>query len=87
MAKWVRTCNEFKDVREMINNGDSMGVLEALVKICDRYAKQNWDFATEFEDLGIEISIAVDDNDDEDTDYYLSEFYDLCDYARVWLAL
>lgn len=91
MAKWNLTCNKFKEVRELINNdGDYREILRKLHEICADYCFKNWIFADDFEDLGMEIWEVVDSEDEVDmetVDYYLSEFYDLCDNARVWLAL
>ena len=92
MSRWNKTCNEFKEIRELINDDDNRGcdILTKLEKICNKYAKQKWDFAEDFEYLGDEIHCAIEDGDFEDedyVDYYLREFYDLCDNARVWLGL
>ena len=62
MAGWKIMCNEFKEVREMINNdADSVLILDSLEKICDKYASQHWDFAEEFEDLAMEIDLVIQD--------------------------
>ena len=91
MARWNKTCNEFKEVREMISNdGSNRDILDRLVKICAKYSKQNWGFAEDFDDLGMEIDCALKDgeyDDDDSVNYYLGEFYDLCDNARVWLGI
>ena len=93
MANWNKTCNEFKEVRELINSDEYCGydILSRLAKICGKYAKQDWDYAFDFEDLELEIEIVIEDKDYDDEDdivnYYLGEFYDLCDDARVWLAI
>ena len=94
MAKWVKTCKEFSDVRELIRKVDSVGIMKSLLNICRKYSRdKEFDFAYDFETLGDEIEVELlDDEDnvreDEDVaDYYLGEFYDLCDAARIWLAL
>ena len=90
MAKWNKTCNEFKEVREMISNdGSNRDILDRLVKICAKYSKQDWGFAEDFSDLGSEIYYALTqyEDDDDSVNYYLDEFYDLCDNAGVWLGI
>ena len=93
MAKWVKTCKEFADVRELIEKVDSVGIMKSLLNICRKYSMdEEFDFAYDFEMLGDEIEVELLDEEDvkEDegvVDYYLGEFYDLCDSARIWLAL
>ena len=93
MAKWIKTCNEFADIRELIRKEDSVGIMKSLLNICRKYSRDDdYDFAYDFETLGDEIEAELLDEDnvreDEDiVDSYLSEFYDLCDAARIWLAL
>ena len=92
MAKWVKICKEFSDVRELIDKVDSVGVMKSLLNICRKYSRdKKFDFAYDFETLGDEMEDELLDEDnvreDKDVaDYYLSEFYDLCDAARIWLA-
>lgn len=93
MARWERTCEEFSAVRELIWEADSVGIMKSLLNICQKYSKnKNYDFAYDFEMLGDEIEeeLLDEENVKEDkdiADYYLSEFYDLCDAARIWLEL
>lgn len=88
MAKWKMECKEFSEVRKMIRDeADGKDILQRLYDICEKYRKKEWDFASDFEYLGCEIDVAIEDDEleDDDVDYYLSEFYDLCDAAGVWL--
>lgn len=90
MAKWIKRCDEFAKVRELINEEDYNGILKELASICDKYANEDWDFSEDFANLKEDdIDLWVDDNEvDEDTiNWILGEFYDLCDAARVWLEL
>ena len=92
MARWKYTCDEFKRIRELINSDEdnTMEIMTGVAEICKKYAEiEDFDFATDFFDLEIEIECAIDDGDiyEYDADYYLGEFYDLCDYARIWLGL
>ncbi len=90
MAMWKRTCKEFGEVRKMIYNEDIGGIMRALIKICAKYALIEDDYAYEFQSLTEDMDIAYDNGEDpdfdtDDCDYYLSEFYDLCDAAGIWL--
>ena len=38
MARWTKRCNEFVDVRELIDAEDYNGILKKLSEICDKYA-------------------------------------------------
>lgn len=93
MANWEKTCGEFAAVRELIDRVDSVGIMEALFGICRKYSKDDdYDFAFDFMVLGDEIEAELEDKEnireDEDVaDYYLNEFYDLCDAARIWLGI
>lgn len=88
MARWTKRCIEFTKVREYINAEENEKILPALLDICKKYAKENWDFADDFDSLAEDIEVVVDDDlDDDDIDFYLCDFYDLCDAARVWLEL
>ena len=93
MEKWIKTCKEFSDVRELIKEADSVGIMKSILNICRKYSMdKEFDFAYDFETLGDEIEDELLDEDnvmeDEDvTNYYLGEFYDLCDAARIWLAM
>lgn len=93
MARWERTCEEFSAVRELIWDADSVGIMKSLLNICRDYSEdEEYDFAYSFETLGDEIEeeLLDEENVKEDEDvvnYYLDEFYDLCDAARIWLPL
>lgn len=92
MARWKRTCKEFEEVRKMIYNEDIGGIMRALIKICAKYALTEDDYAYEFQSLAEDMDIAYDNGEDpdfdtDDCDYYLSEFYDLCDAAGIWLNM
>ena len=90
MRKWERTC-EFTEIRELIesDNDKSIQIKEKLIEICKKYADEDWDFADDFSRLAEDIEdIALDDYDtEENIDWALGEFYDLCDNASVWLEV
>jgi len=84
--KWQKTCEKFKSVRKAIEEDDYVSIITQLIAICDEYAKEDWDFAEDYERLSEDISdIDIDDASEDDVNYALDEFYDLCDNARVWL--
>lgn len=83
MARWDKVCTEFIEVRNAIYNEDGKAVLDGLKEICEKYSNEDWDFAQDFQDLGDDLH----DADEDEVDYWLDEFYDLCDNARVWLEL
>ena len=88
MTMWKKKCMEFTEVRKAINEGRTKDIIEMLIKICDKYGKQKWLYAESFATLSEEIQEEVDGDADEDTvDFWLNEFYDLCDAAKVWLEV
>lgn len=88
MARWIKKCEEFARVREMIFlEVKNVEIMKALAEICRKYANQKWLFADDFSNLCSEIDSAMEDADEDTVNYYLDEFYDLCDSSRVWLGL
>lgn len=86
MARWDKRCTEFTKVRKYINAEENDKILPALLDICKKYAEEDWDFADDFDRLAEDIEVVADDDlDDDDIDFFLDDFYDLCDAARVWL--
>ena len=87
MAMWKKTCEEFNVVRKKIYDEDPLGIMKELYKICDNYGKLHDDWADSFRDLADEIKDDIDAEceDDGTADYYLSQFYDICDAAKIWL--
>ena len=74
-----------------------MRIMYALESCCDELTPnghEDWIFYDNFRDLKSEIHEEVElmDEDDyesceETVNYYLSEMYDLCDVAKVWLGI
>ena len=52
---WVMTCTEFKGVRKAIEDGDIKLIVPQLIAICEKYAKKEWDFAENYEDMAEEL--------------------------------
>lgn len=84
MARWNKTCN-FTKVRDAIDEGNRKDIISGIISICERYAKEDWEFADDFEELKDDVEVS-DIEDDEDMNYWLDEFYNLCDSAKVWLS-
>ena len=88
MSKWVKTCEEFVIVREAIDREDYNAIMHGLLAICKKYAEEDWEWKEEFGRMAEELEIDVDDDLDEETvEYYLNDFYNLCDAARVWCEI
>lgn len=93
---WRKNCKEFQKVREMIENETSNSdILVALLDVSNIFAKDDKEpFQDDFIDLSDEIENLLSDSaedlegiDFDTVNYYLGEFYDLCDNARIWLTL
>ena len=85
---WVKTCTEFRKVRKAIESDEeNYGlIIGQLIAICDKYSKEKWHYAEDYKELKEELEeLSIDSLEEEDVDNMLSEFYDLCDIARVWL--
>ena len=88
MKPWKRTCREFKGVRKAIEDENSTLIISQLIAICDKYAKEKWNFAEDYERMAEDLrEVDAEELDGEDVDFYLHDFYDLCDSARVWLDI
>lgn len=102
MAVWNKVCNSFRDVRCMIAMEEEtvdncIRIMNALERCCDELTpseNMHWDFYDDFRDLKWEIHEAVEFMDEDDyescmdtVNCYLNEMYDLCDVAKVWLAV
>lgn len=99
--RWRKTCKTFKKTRDLINNegtvNNCMQIMYAIEACCDELAPDSdseWVFYDSYRDLKSEIHDEVEYMDEDDyescentVNYYLKEFYDLCDAARVWLDM
>lgn len=101
MPKWYKACYSFKKVRSMLDDDVKtvdrcVEIMEAIEDCCEQIMdnETDWDFNEDFADLKAEIHDEIEsisEMDYEDckniVNYYLGELYDLCDAARVWLAI
>lgn len=93
MANWIYTIKGGKALHEAIENEDEQLVVKCLLQ-CYRelYGKlsdedkewKGWDIEDEIETL---THFDADCYEDDDIDYYLDEFYDLCDDLRAWITI
>ena len=91
MGKWKYTLRFGKALREAIKAEDTAMVVKCLIacyrellnKLSDEdKGWKEWDI----ED-GIECLEAYDGEDEDEIDYYLAEFYDICDDVGAWVAI
>ena len=101
MAKWKYTLKNGKALRDAINKASNEDTLEALRKcyeeiheaMPDEYTEE--DLYRDIEDIENQLDncenyedydMTEDDVQDE-VNYLLSHFYDLCDGLRIWVDL
>lgn len=88
-GKWNYTLENGSALRSAIDDGDLLGVC-AMLQCCyqelaEKGIIDDYDCQEACDDID---AIDLDDEDAEDElDYYLSDFYDLCDNLRVWIPL
>ena len=102
MNKWSKTCNLFEKVREMLQEDiettrHCMKIMYTMEACCDELTPndaRDWLFYDDFRDLKADIHDEIECMDECDyetcehvVNNYLSEMYDLCDIAGVWLAV
>lgn len=93
MGNWKYSLRSGGKLRVKINSDDKYGTLEALID-CYKEIRDNFESDDEFladdcneyiEDI---TDMLDDDNiDDDDVNYQLSEFYDMCDNLGIWVKL
>lgn len=93
MSNWVYTLKTGKALHEAIHEGDVDLVVKCLL-VCykELYGKLT-DEDKEWRGYDIEDAIETltyfdaDEAEDDDVDYYLDDFYNLCDELRAWITL
>ena len=91
MANWTYTITSGKALHTAIHNEDVALVVQCLLE-CYRelYRKLN-DEDRDWRGYDIEDAIGClehyDEDEDDDIDYYLDDFYNLCDELRAWITL
>lgn len=93
MANWIYTINNGKALYEAIDDEDIQLVVKCLLRCYkELYSKlSEEDKAWKGFDIEDTIEILtlynIDPDDEDDVDYYLEEFYDICDDLRAWIAI
>ncbi len=93
MAKWNYTLRWGKQLREAIKAEDTTMVVKCLIccyrELLNKLSDEDMDdykFDIE-ETIEILMFYEADPDDEDNVDYYLSEFYDMCDDLRAWVAV
>lgn len=93
MARWKYTLNSGSALREAIDNEDMEQVVKCLL-LCYKELYRNISAEDkEWRGYDIEDTIeiltlyAIDPDDEDNINYYLEEFYDLCDELRAWVEV
>lgn len=93
MSKWNYTIDSGKALHDAINQSDEQLTVKCLLACYkELYDKLN-DEDKGWRGYDIEDTIEIltyynaDPDDEDDIDYYLEEFYNLCDELRAWITL
>ena len=93
MAQWDYTLKWGKQLHEAIYDEDAEIVVKCLIacyrELLNKLSDEDREcYKYDIEDI-IEILTlyALDPDDEDDVDYYLDEFYDICDDVRAWIAI
>ena len=96
MAKWIYHIESGASLREAINDGNIEQIIYHLSQCYHELLDMLSEEDREWQGYEIEDAIDLLDNIDEDElmwydteeiDCWLSEFYNLCDDLRAWVAL
>ena len=93
MANWTYTLTKGKALHEAIHEGDVELVVKCLLACYRELYSKLADEDKEWRGYDIEDTIETltyfdtDDAEDDDVDYYLDDFYGLCDDLRAWITL
>ena len=95
MAKWEYTLKNSKALRSAIDEEDYYGIVEALKDsyteihqaLPDVYDEDDLERDIEELDILLENLEDSDGGAEDEVDYALNEFYDLCDNIRVWVEI
>ncbi len=93
MAKWKYKLNSGSALREAIDNEDEEQVVKCLLLCYEELYSKLSDEDKEWKGYDIEDSIEIlkfyvaDPDDEDDVNYYLEDFYDICDELRAWIEV
>ena len=83
--KWNYTLKCGTELREAIHSGDCMGSLRLLDKAYQELKRAKIIDADDYERYTEDFWLYDEDVTEDDVDFELSNFYDLCDSLRVWI--
>ena len=91
MAKWKYTITNGTHLREAIEDGNSVETAAKLIDCCNELLskfsrRDKEDFEEDIQDI-IDTLLDVDLYNPEEIDDCLSDFYNICDYIRAFVAL
>lgn len=91
MAKWNYTITSGTTLHEAIDNDDIKETIACLSQCYQELLAQLSDEDKEWKQYDIEDSIEFLDNsedlDEDEVNWYLEEFYNLCDDLRAFVAI
>lgn len=93
MIKWNYTIQKGTALREAIYAEDTEKVVKCLLACYRELYEKLSDEDKEWKGFDIEDNIEIltyyeaDPDDEDNIDYYLSEFYDICDDVRAFITL
>ena len=93
MAKWEYTLTSGKALRDAIENEDAQLTIKCLLKCYKELYDKLSDEDKEWKGFDIEDTIEIltyyeaDPDEEDDVNYYLDEFYNICDDLRAWITL
>ncbi len=93
MAQWNYTIRWGKQLREAISAEDAEFTVRCLIACYRELLNKLSDEDREKYKYDIEDTIEVltlyraYPDDEDDVDYYLDEFYDICDDVRAWITM
>lgn len=97
MSKWKYVLASGENLREAIQAEDNANIAKCLIacyrellsKLSDEdKGGAEWGLEDDIHD-SIEVLnfYAMDPEDEDDINYYLDEFYDICDNVKAWIAM
>ena len=93
MANWIYTIHNGKALHEAINNEDIQLVVKCLLRCYKELYSKLSEEDKDWKGFDIEDTIDIltyynaDPDDEDDVDYYLEEFYNICDDLRAWITI
>lgn len=91
MAQWNYTLKWGKQLREAITAEDTELAIRCLIACYRELLNKLSVEDREWKEFDIEDAIACLENydkcEDDEIDFHLSEFYDICDDVRAWIEI